>query len=156
MYMRMLERKTFHIPTQEELLELRVKRDNDVLAALRRGRKKHAVARDFGLTMDDVTEISKADKASIAALNKARMSTRAARLRKEAREEKAANATWPPARIRNILVQEFGIALERVADAPTIAETVTRSEIMAVPMAGARIADAIAGYLEAHGQVLRD
>jgi hypothetical protein len=155
MRMRSLDRRKFYVPTQEELLERRVQRDNDVLAALRAGRRTHAVAREFGLAPDEVREINQAERATRAAMKRALRLTRAVRLRKEAREARQAAAAWPPARIRNLLVKEFGVPDDRVADAALIAEVVTRREILRMPMADRKTVDAIAAFLASHGLALQ-
>jgi hypothetical protein len=144
------------LPSAEALLERRFERDSAVHASMKEGRSVWTVAKEFGLTRDECREIYGSIEFPNVMLSNLAESRYKARKRAEAAADRAAKAdAWPPARIRNLLMREFGIPEDRLGDAAVIAETVSRSEILAVPRTHAKTADAIAAYLADAGHVLR-
>jgi hypothetical protein len=139
------------LPSAEALLERRFERDSAVHASMKEGRSVWTVAKEFGLTRDECREIYGSIEFPNVMLSNLAESRYKARKRAEAAADRAAKAdAWPPARIRNLLIPE-----DRLGDAAVIAETVSRSEILAVPRTHAKTADAIAAYLADAGHVLR-
>lgn len=145
------------LPSAEALFEQRLERDMAVHASMKAGQSVYVVSKEFGLTREECREIYGAIEFPNVMLENLANARYKARKRAEAAEARKTQAdAWPPARIRNVLIQEFGIPADRVSDAALIAETVTRTEILAVPMASKKTAEAIASFLEANGHALRD
>lgn len=133
----------------DEAEDLRILRDLAIHAAVCSRRDRAGIAREHGISLDEVDAAVRSVDATLRALSVAAHPP-------VPRPAKPAPSGWPPARIRNCLVREFGIPEGRVADPALVAEVVSRSELSGMHLMGESAVRSVADFLAAHGFALRD